>query len=934
MPHAATEPPHPLQLGQVLYQIQETTLIYVPRGESHARYERVSFAGSVAADPRTVETSPTAQVADAIELGQLDDILDARTITQWNDGKQQIALLTKAGLSSIVFDNGRSRLTSVDAKISDAVLMIGLDPTRPDKRSLALLVSSGGDFAVVRVDMDSGASGAPRRLPPAVKGTAVAAELIRRGLKAMLMIATVSEASLCVHAIAWDDLFAAWNDPAAADLPAGQVTTVTLGKAFIDDRPHVAVTAARLWAKASDQQLAVVWADTASSCSLALVGWAADGASTGKAVLLAKTTPDLAFAAPEIPLYRLAAADVMHKGTEQLVLGYPATCGAVKGCAALLLFSVDNSSSQASSPDLQCISRYAAANTDGQPLANHDLHLGAGVFGSCMGVQITGGASSVKQLLKGEVSVVCGFVPVDPTTGFPARDGNIPGVPQMCRRPSGERDGLAAMGWNAPRFHAIASDVTGQSVVLGPPKFSVAHNCAQILAIVQAPPFDDRTKGSTLPSVGFAESIGKVSGYSVSSNNAWTMSSDIGLSLGIGTLNLSRTMHESYGESFDKIKDSSFTKTYSFHITFSEDDMLHEYGISYNVWRYPVLRSSKQQEPGGELVVIFPIEASIVEGWRPAHHYAYRPVSEVGCLPSYLNVGKDGYDEAKTVLLFERRSIPVGASTQTASIAYDSGSSTTDTDSHHFNVLNSLAYHASLTGSTELFEEVPVTFGINIGQSSSTSHSTVETTHITVHSNTSLSFSSGSVEKPDYEYQVTPVIYVHDKLGCLMLTWDVELAGKGWSTDDGKASLTEAQLRLVRPTPHIETALNNLLSRAIAFSENPAGTIDVTAEIFNNGLRSARKVACKFFLGKPTKDGKAPETYLGAATWNEAELKPFERVKLKLSGQDFSKCEQPVHVTAQPFWNWQSAAAPGTPGPTYWNEIPKTLLAAPEKHHA
>ena len=235
-----------------------------------------------------------------------------------------------------------------------------------------------------------------------------------------------------------------------------------------------------------DQQLAVTWTDGTGAGKIALIGWKAKD----PAAMLATSSLDFTFASPDVPAYSPVAADLMRKGVDQLVVGYPATYGKkkkVKGCAALILFTLDEEAAA-----LNCVSKYAVANPDEQPLASYELHLGAGLFGSCMGIQVIGLGASIKELMKGEALVRFGFITVDPLQGFPPMPVGE-SVPSISVAARGKGNVLAAIAAESPRFLAFPSDLSGKSVVLGPPVFDVKSRCGQIVAYIQAPPYDMRT---------------------------------------------------------------------------------------------------------------------------------------------------------------------------------------------------------------------------------------------------------------------------------------------------------------------------------------------------------------------------------------------------------------------------------------------------------
>ena len=330
-----SNPSHPLQLGQVVYPVQDTTLIHMPKGSGVARCQRVSFSGNTG--------KPQFVVHDAIDLEALADIRSARAVTHFDSGKQDVVILGKPACQRSNSTVRRKKLTKSQARVDNAVLVIGIDPTRPEEHWLALLVEDGtveaGDhrLSVVLVNPESGERSTPQVLPRTVGSVPVAAELVRRNTSAMIVLATIGGGKLQVHALAWEDL--------APSVAAEKVQTIDLGKVLTDKDARVGVAVTRMRKASSDQQLALAWADTKGSCKIALVGWGADG----KASVLDRATPDLAKAPPEIEIYRLASADLLQRGDEQLVLGYIASYGKgdklVSGCAALMLITMDESAS-------------------------------------------------------------------------------------------------------------------------------------------------------------------------------------------------------------------------------------------------------------------------------------------------------------------------------------------------------------------------------------------------------------------------------------------------------------------------------------------------------------------------------------------------------------------------------------------------------------
>jgi hypothetical protein len=479
--------------------------------------------------------------------------------------------------------------------------------------------------------------------------------------------------------------------------------------------------------------------------------------------------------------------------------------------------------------------------------------------------------------------------------------------------------------WHGPvpspwMFRALPSDLAGESVILGPPQFMQQQSYAQILAIIQAHPFDRRFADHK-PSVSFTTTKSESRGLTVTSDASWTLSDDCSMQLGLGALSLSTSIHNSYLNSLGNTDDRSVTRSVTRHATFTHADMILVSKLAYNVWRYPVIRYAAKTEPGGEpgkkeagaeLLVIIPDREQYDIDWIQANDYAYRPRSEVGMLLSYIDLPKDGYDEKNQ--LFDREGYDIPADQDSRSFSCDLSQSTTTTLSTHLNILHSESVHAGVTASTELFEYLPVNFGLSVGTSKSYSQTKAETTHINLHEGLTISAASGSVKDEEFKYHVVPVIYRHDKLGCLMLAWDVSL-GEGWKS----ALVTAPQPCLIRIYPDSKNEIFQTFSRSISFVEHPDGTLDIAAEIFNNSRSSVGKVRCEFFdvssefkrLPADTSSFADPSRRLGEAALDR-ELKPIERRKLWLYGQ---KLPKPTYIAVKLFMDKMSFGV-------YWGVYP------------
>lgn len=879
---------HPLQLGQVLYAVNDTSLIFVPPGGKGARFQQVSFGGTTEA--------PKPVIHDAVDIGAMEDIVCARAVTRFGSGKQEAVILGSSGLSVLKMKGTTAAWETVPGRIANALHVIGFDPADPESSSLVVLAGEGlhasttGEYpryCAVVVNLETGAA---KRfaLPSQVQGVVVAAEFLRHGMSAALVLGTSHGHALHVHALTWKDL--------AERAESAEIQTVQVGPIAEETGIEIGTAVARMRASSSDQQIAFALPNMPGACQVSLIGWTDEEALA----VLATAPVDLAFATADRPSFRLAAADLAHNGVEQLVLGYPATHGSVRSCAALSLFSLEEI---ASAPAfLKHVGSYAITNTGNRPFASYDLHVDAGIFGTCFGVQVIGASASLKQLSRGEASVSYGFVGID------VQHGGFPPMPSdgsaahLCAGSTDSDHLLGAMNTEARKMLAFRTDLSGNSIVLGPPKFETRSGRTQLLAYVQAPPFDRRTVDAR-PTLSITTVKGSGSGCSVSDDKSYTVTNDTTFNLGLDTLSVSRSMHDMYGDSFSKMKDTSVSRNVTLHKNFADADHVLIYAVSYDVWRYPVIR--QDQNPGAsdssptEVIVVIPQDEVRKQNWTPAHELAYRPRSEIGLLLSYVDQPLEGFDKNNQIFMSDDV-LTVSTERDSSSITFDQSNITNDTNTTHFNVMNTISDHLTWTAATELFEVLPVTFGLNVGHSTTDSASHVKTTHMTVHSSLTISVTSGSVKDPTYEYALRPIVYRHAKLGCLMLTWNVEMTGLAWKHGAGQSvSLTSPELHLIRPVLKVNDPVLNCFSRSISFVDKKDGTFDVQVEIFNNGTGSAKEVSCDFYEGRPFigEDEKlhVPEHKFGNVPV-EGPLPPLARHKLHMNIRPQS---MPLSVTVQ-----------------------------------
>ena len=867
----AEQPSNPLQMGQTLYEALDATILATPVGGSHTSYTQVVFASQGGSRGDSAEL-----VLDKHPI--LDgDILDARAALDMHSALRKAFVLTANKLVQIGHTASGAELAGWSLENSGMSCIVGFDPHDISSSTLLLAGSDKQGCRLLAFDCTHGKAGGTTTLP-GISGALLGAVLVRCQLDAHLLILTANAGKLVINDVGAGP----WR---TQSLTAPLVTTISLDDC--DSSQSVSHDVASMISGTSNQQLVLSYAGSGGCCHVAVVGFDDNGGLT----VLATAAPKL-FADAERPAYRVAAGDLMVSGIDLLVVGYPAVYGNVRGCAALLLFELKKVDTSFA---LCLISNYAGAQSGGQALASIDLHIAAGMFGSAndtsnapsgqLGVVVLGACATAQQLFHGQASVCSALIPVDPIRkSFPLIAPGKPDVPQYMKT-------VASISPTADRFFGFPSDVTGLSVVLGTPTLSQAIGAQQLLAIVQAPPFqNDDLVCSGKPLLTMQRNASITTSYNVSSNKTWMVSKDAGATLGIGSQQLEKNARKSWGKSFDNIKDKSITKTVQVSIGLIENDMLMIYGMNYYVWTYPVRRLSRTDETAGSMAVIFPASPKPVQTYTPANHkdYGYTPKSQNGMLLSYLNLPHDGLTATGKEMLFTLISLPVTQDPQSSSVTFDENKANLETATTSYNVENSTGGSGHFTASTTLLNYLPVSFGLNLSESSSYSEHDAQTTTLSNTVGMSVTIALGDVSDITYGYQVTPYIYQHNELGCLMIGYDVSLSGQKWQKYFGKP-----QARMIAPYGVTNDAMLAAFSRSITFNKKNDDSVDICVSVFNNSLVAAKNVICSWYLGEPDEDMNPPTTVLGKTQIDL--IGPAARVALECNAK-FSSATQIITV--------------------------------------
>lgn len=825
-------PSNPLQLGTRVYDAQEAVILITPLGSSNGQLRRVTFTPGSGTVPVTIDTT------DTMSFAELSLVLDFRAAPDGLSRRQEVLALRSTpdavALDVLGWSGSAMEWRTYAPPAPAAQRIVGRSaPPASDGTSAPAppIVLAGSDKTSTWLYAFTPESGAALRweVPLKRQGAVVHGALVRRQRDAFVVLVVTSGGDLVAYALSLEVL-------RAKEIRPADVMEARIGA--IGDGAPVSATVAQALPGTSDQQLLVTFAGASGAAQLALVGFTADGALAKVAAPALNTS----FATVERPVFRVAAADLNMDGVDEIVVAFTATYGQVAGAVALLLIAY-----ALEEDGLVQRSEYAVANTGGQSLASIDLHIAAGVFGQeavTNGVLVLGAGGSAGHIFHNKADVLAGVVPVDPDrTAFPPLGSEPAVLPAITS--------LGLMPASYPRFFGVAADLPGIGVTLGAPTFREIRSNQQLLAILTAPPYE-ASVSSTPPKLTFTSTSTGVEGYSVDSSKTWTTSRDAGSTIDLGA-QITHGVSKSYGKSFDKTRDSSTTTSTSIESSITDEDLLLVYATDYWVWEYPILSPARSAEPSGTLLVLFPAQPSPVQSVVPAYAsgYGYCPPFEKRSLLTYFDAPMDGQDAEG--MMFEPRGLTVNED-EGSQVTYDKVNSNEETVNKTFNVLISTTDSTQLTLETKLFLYLPVSFGLEISKTQSYSDEEVTTTSLSRTLEMSLVIAGGSVKDVAYSYIMTPYVYQHKKLGCMVVAYDVDLSvGLGW-----KAKFNDPWPMLIMPFRGSTLKLLACFSRSIRFSPQPDASVLVLVEVFNRAYQPAEKVTCDFYAGQPIVDGSGP----------------------------------------------------------------------------
>lgn len=582
---------------------------------------------------------------------------------------------------------------------------------------------------------------------------------------------------------------------------------------------------------------------------------------------------DTSFAKPIRSDFRLAAGPLWKAdpGSDSsvvpVIVAYSGTYQGISGCACLLMLEFDSTGDTFIQK-----SNYAMDTNDQTSFASNDIHIAAGVFSlngsGIFGVLVAGQGTSLSLMREGKSSIKIKMVYAQPETHvFPDFSGDLYKQNEFDLVFETRADAVIS---------AFQCDLTGQSIRLGYPKWEQIPAWSQLMAIIQAPPYDEVLfQPGNLPSLVFNVTTDKTHQININSSKSWQHSDDFGFGFSLGPFHFGNNINTMYGKTFDHLSDSAVSYVCNQSRNFSGQDQMIVLTTLYDIWVYPTYQ--KGDQPIGEIMVIFP-ESNFgpqqVMMECSDYHYGYLQKHEQGTLLSYVD-SLDGnpvpLDKGAMLRGYSPDTQLFGGDVASQQIA-PSANVTFNLSEHQINsdvktkswsLHQSTSYSAAVNfaDALDLFDELPIPFGLNMNISKSDSYSKTDTNTTTVTYNQSMditinypNISPGdpTVNGEDYTFLVLPVVYQHKDMGSLMVAYQVVLTGRGWQNYQGAKPLK--LMAVTPPTPPTDPSnptapsIECFETHSISFKKNGDKT-DITVEVFNNSTGAIKQVVVELFIG-------------------------------------------------------------------------------------
>ena len=387
------------------------------------------------------------------------------------------------------------------------------------------------------------------------------------------------------------------------------------------------------------------------------------------------------------------------------------------------------------------------------------------------------------------------------------------------------------------------TDLLNRQVTLGIPVATQYVNRLQLFAQYLAIPYE-KSRTANPPNFMFSSMSSEGTGMTTSTNDSWSTSLTVHGGVHGGGAYANASVGGSYGEHTTKT-DGDHTTTMLHEATgLQQEDGIHGVLVNCTLWEYPIVNVNSPNKPTEFVTfLVSDPDARLGATFHTSSdtRIPYYPTHENGMLLTYLDYQRTDFDSDN--LWFETKKYPVPADAVGTSVSYDKNNTTQKDSSYSYNFGVNVSASFGYNGS---FWNVGVNAHFNMNSSKNTNQSVVKTT------DTSLSFHTGGVADPGFEYSFAPYVYTEKSSGRIVLDYDIDLYGAMW-----KQSYKTPDLICIRISPFSQYPYLNTYTRDIRFKEIGDDGLEVSVLVFNNSFSDCKGGSIKVGMGEPdiSKDG-------------------------------------------------------------------------------
>jgi hypothetical protein len=578
-------------------------------------------------------------------------------------------------------------------------------------------------------------------------------------------------------------------------------------------------------------QIAVAWGDVGDNANLVVYSADDHGHLTRNGTPYTDTTHPLTGSM----LVRLATGDFDLDGFDEIVMG---TVGDRDGQAEVVVLHV-----LAADDRLQLtLQSVGAVGRPDVAFAHVDLALAYGNLG----------ASGIP----GIVVAALGAAGLQPVVGISQLNIGIVQLTGNGLLPTPITEGVGALT-GALTFEAqdphldltlsiALGDFTGNSIRVGSPTHFTFDQANSILAIVNGPPAEQGVNAGSKAMLSFSDGSTSQTSFNYMVNDGWTVSDELGANFSLGIGQITQSMNTTYGQNFVNTTGSSKVYSQVMNDRLTTDELILLSGTAFDVWEYPVYAASGSASPGC-ILVAFPD----VAGPQTFAQLANTPSTDYAA------------DHAPGILLSYATEppadwTPAGAVSQPYTFQVDDASIGVIYNSLNNNIEAQSMVQASTTNINDgvnLSKSFNFFGGIGIGLQARFANSyttnSMSNYSITYTDTTSIALTYDGVPDPSQTYQVSPFIYFSDEGGFLVVDYVVAVPDDGY----WKQTYGQPAPQFNKPWEASDDSALHDLTRSIAFTERPDGSLTITARVGNYSLADALGVQVRFYLGDPSSPG-------------------------------------------------------------------------------